>query len=200
MLTHYGDIYSDAWAGLYDAETGDALWTKLWPASGYQILRRAAFDDSNTSVVAGRFQGSLDFDGTTATFSRGGYVAKLGAAGAATDVAVVGNALDVIGFQPKPGGGVIAAGYFHEALGTTPIPTPAVGNEDGMIIELDSDLNQVSALVVGSTGYDDVSSVAWGQSLHSYAFGTIRGITPIPGCDDAIPAGDADMLLLKLAP
>jgi hypothetical protein len=195
----FGDGQSDPWAGLYDAATGDPIWTRVWPDNGYQVIRRAAFTTYGAHVVGGRFYDNLELDGTTATFGAGVFVAELTSSGVSTDVAIIGNAVDITAMHALSNGGLILSGYWWNSLSSDPVPIPTAGGEDGMVIELDADLDLVSTLVIGSTGYDDVSSVVV-SGPNVYASATFRELVTLPGCDAMTPVGDADAVLLKLAP
>lgn len=197
--TTFGDGQSDPWAGLYNADNGEPIWTRVWPDNGYQVIRRAAFTTSGAPVVAGRFHDNLAFDATMATFGSGVFVAELDASGVSTDATVIGNAVSVTGLSPTSSGGLILGGYWNVSLDTSPVPIPTEGGEDGMIVALDSSLAPISALVIGSTGYDDVSGVV-SDGTHAFATATFREKITLPGCDDMTPIGDADAVLLKLAP
>lgn len=200
VWTAFGDGASDAWVGLYDADTGVPEWTRLFAAEKYQVARKVTFEASGTPVVSGTFHDNLVFDSTLSSHASGIYVARLDGLGMSNDVVVIANALDVTSLAPRYSSDLLLTGFWGNSLGTGSVPVATQGKSDGMLVALDGALFPTSTLIIGSPQSDDLSEVATGKGGEAFAFGTFRETVSVAGCDDLTSAGDADMVLLKLAP
>ena len=203
--------YTDIYVTKLDS-SGELAWARQMGGASQAKGHSVALDSSGNVYVAGRFQGTADFDpgsGTQNLTSNGGedgFVVKLDSngdfvwaksfGGAQTDVA---RGVDV-----DSAGNVYVNGYFRSTVDFDPGAgtqnKTAAGSDDIYLLKLNADGDFVSVAQFGSTGYDQASSIAVDSSDNVLLFGNTRGTIDLdPGAGTAnFSPSNGDFFIVKL--
>lgn len=194
------DPQAGAWLAVYDSGLSP-LWTTVYGGPGKQDLQLLAFDSRFEELVAvGILQGTTDLGTGSLSEPSGTFVARIAAVSGVTSVA-----RSITGFSsPRAvaldaSGDVVVTGPFVGSVAFDD-PLVAVGAQDGVVARLDTNLESRWALPVGSPEIDNLLGVALDPTGDLFVHGYFRGTVGLPGCGPLTSAGDADLLLMRLAP
>ena len=144
--------------------SGTHLWSKRFGGAGYDNAWAVAVEDGGNAVVAGAFEGTVDFGGgpLTSAGSGDGFVARYDAAGAPLWSKRLGGSGDdrARAVSVDRGGNVVVAGEF---LGTADFgggPLTSAGSSDAFVARYDSKGAHLWSKRLGGTGTDSAWAVA----------------------------------------
>jgi hypothetical protein len=169
-------------------------------------------DGSGNVIVAGTFNGVVDFDPGPATFNLGGpgtdiFVLKLDASGnfiwAGRIGGTAGEALNDL--ETDAAGNIYLGGYFGGTADFNPGPATnnltSAGSDDGFVLRLDAAGNFISVYQFGTAGIDRIQAVmpdAAGNLHIMGSFASTLDTDPGPGTANLTSAGSSDIFWLKL--
>ena len=165
--------------------------------SGYAFPVGVAVDAERNVVVAGNFDGNLDFGDASHSASEGMFVAKFDVQGNVLwsrdyDASTVPTGAADVAVDPF--GNVLLCGYFRGSLDT---PTPLSGDSDSAIIKLDPSGNFVWARAFGA---DYADALAIGSDGLGNAFVGGRFFDDIDFGEGTVSSSLSDIFVAKLAP
>ncbi|HEX8341951.1 MAG TPA: hypothetical protein VF624_13675 [Tepidisphaeraceae bacterium] len=192
----------------------DLGWAFARGGGGYDRGAALAVDPSGNAVVAGVFNGTLDFDPTAGVASakapaaNSAFIAKYTTGKAVAWVKALGGSgeQNVQGVATDGAGNVYAAGYFSGTLdfdpgsGTSKIT--AKGRRDGFIVKLSSSGSFVWAKALGGASDEGVTALATDAAGNVYAAGMFNGagdFDPGAGTRTLTSAGGFDVFAVKLS-
>lgn len=182
---------------------GDALWTRRFGDEKNQYSSRMALDASGNVLVAGHFDGTVDF-GTgplTSDASTGIFLVKFDPDGnalwsrefAGADYQAVG------GLAVDKQGNVIFAGAFADTVDFGGGPRASRGTLDFFIAKLDADGNYMWDRIAGDANYQDCTCIALDAAGDIFAGGRYYGVLDF-GIGSLVGQGNVDAYLVKFDP
>jgi hypothetical protein len=191
---------ADLFVALYQPSL-TPIWTRIYGGPGVQDLRHLAIHPTSGDVfITGLLAGSVDF-GQGVLSSSGAFLARL-------DVGdgdgIASKAVDNFG-TPKSlatdsQGNLLVTGLCFGSLDFGSGPMFCEGSQDGAVAKLDPLLMPIYALRIGSHSEDGVGGVSVDPQGNAFVAAAFRDTVIFDGCEPLTSAGDADMLLMKLAP
>lgn len=206
---------SEAFVAKYQSD-GTYMWADgFGGSSGDEPLSIAISPDNSGVYTTGWFQGSVDFNPGSGSFtltSSGGkdaFINKLNSDGSFAWARDFGSTKDDAAQSVAVGsdGSVYIGGYFQGTIGFNPgtgvSNLTSAGNQDGLVAKLSSSGNYIWAADVGGISTDQVNGVAVDSSGNVYATGEFIGtadFNPNPATPFNITAaGSQDAFVLELA-
>jgi hypothetical protein len=198
MLTDGSAVYGggmDIVVAKIDATTGKVVWGKQFGGAGDQVCQSVAIDSNGDVIIAGNYNGTLQFgaltafpvlDSTRALI----YVARLKAADGTPLVAKAwgtSGRSDAVGLTVDANNNIVVAGSmagnidFGNNAGSTDVSITNAGLTDAYAAKLTTNLVPVWAQVFGDSGFDQgaktVSVASSGDVYIAGAFeGTLTGL------------------------
>ncbi len=188
--------------------TGNHVWSKKFGDEQLETIRNVATDAAGNVILAGRFDGNLNFGGPNlgSYGSFDVFVAKLDADGDHIWSKRFGDSDQQLtqGFAVDPAGNVVVGGVF---LGTVDfgggLISTTFGGGDAFVFKLDSAGNHVwsKRFIDGSSSISDqtVHSVATDTSGNVIVVGSFLGTVDVGG-GPFVSAGEEDGFVVKLDP
>lgn len=192
-------VGDDMFVARYDA-SGSLLWAKSAGGAGIDRARGIAVDGSSNIIVAGRFEGSASFDGTTLTSAGGDdiAIAKYNASGALMwAVSAGGPGMDRSwGVRTDATGNVIVTGLYTGTASFDGTMVTAVGVNDVFVAKYSAAGNLVWVRSTGGTGDDKGWDVAVDRSNNVFVTGSFA-LTATFGPAMFTSAGGLDVFVAK---
>jgi hypothetical protein len=197
------------------ASDGSVIWAKLFGGAMSQTCTSASIDDDGNVLLAGQYNGTLDFGSGALTPAPTGandlllWVAKLdgttGAALAAQGFGASGSNIQPHTIAADAQGNVVVGGAFATAFSLGAIALTPIGPFDAFVVKLTSSLVPVWARSWGSAGSGD-SADSSGIVIDSNGDPTVVGLfTGTIGIGPAsavlsanAPVGKSDVLIASL--
>ena len=189
---------SDILLAKYDA-AGNHVWSKHFGDASSQIPRGIAVDPAGHTIVAGSFEGTVDFGGGPLTaLGIDVFVAKFDAAGGHVFSKRLGGALvdDASAVAVDASGNILLAGHFEGNVDFGGGPLTSAGGADIFVLKL----NPSGAHVWSKAGGGDVTSfvdLAAGPSGEVIAGGYSQAAVDFGG-GPLVSAGSLDIFIAKL--
>lgn len=200
---------ADCGSGYCDSGTGVcSAWSARYGDAQSQTVAQAVFAPDGDIVLAGAFEGTIDFGGGPLTANaRDGFVARLGRDGALRWARRVGGSGDdtLSGVAVDGAGRITIAGTFDSAMLSLEAPCgdlTSSGATDGLVAMLDSDTGACKWVRhIGGMEADDVRGIIANAVFDVFVVGTFRsdllGFGCLGGTHNHGP-GKADMYVIKL--
>ncbi|XYH97770.1 DNRLRE domain-containing protein [Sorangium sp. So ce1128] len=191
---------------------GNHLWSRSATGNERHFPRGIAADEGGNVVVAGSFEGFLDFTGGSSPLvSAGGlfdedvFVSKFDASGNHLWSEGFGtvNIDRGEGIAVDSAGDIVLTGFFIDAgLGGLDLgggPLPSAGSSEAFVAKLDPDGHHVWSRSYGDPGSQDAAAVAVDPWDNVLVTGSFHGSVDLGG-GPLDSAGDNDVFVLKLDP
>ena len=182
--------------------TGALLWSRSFGDSGEQFGSAVAVAPDGSIVIAGEFNGSVDFGGgpLVSAGAEDIFVAKLDRDGGYLWAQRFGDAdsqtADAVALTSD--GGVVLAGHFDGTLELTAEPLTSAGGQDILVLRLAADGAVVWARRFGDADTQLPAAVAVAADDSIALVGRFSGVLEIGGATLA-SAGGYDAFVAKLA-
>jgi len=169
-----------------DASTGAVIWGEQFGGAGDQVCEAVTIDNNGDVIIAGNYNGTLNFGGATTAFPAADsstailFVAKLdGTTGAVIAAQPWGNAgrSDAYSLTVDANNNIIAAGSIGAAIDLGGgVIMPYAGLTDAFVMKLDTTLAPQWAKSFGDANYDQkAKSVAVSSSGDVIFAGNFEG-------------------------
>jgi len=195
-LTSAGDF--DIWVAKFDAD-GNHLWSQRFGDASKQMEVHAAVDGSGNVVLAGYYDGVLNFGGGDMT-SEGGdtYAAKFNAEGDHIWSRRFGGELaqQCVGVAADDSGNIVIAGRFQGAVDFGGGKLRSAGNFDIFVAKFDAGGSHIWSYSPGGEDAQKASSVAVDGSGNVVLTGDFRGMVNFG--DGALTGYHGDVFVAKL--
>lgn len=176
---------------------GGVAWAKRLGANYDDRVKGIAATADGGAVLAGTFDGVVDFFGKTLTSIAGpdAFVARIDAAGGLVFVLQIENA-DARSVAIAEGGDILVAGDFTGSSAIAGLPITAGGADDLFVARLTPDGGLVAARHVAFEVKPGVIAIAAGAG-RTYVAGSFQGTVDF-GAGPLVSAGSKDVLLVAL--
>jgi hypothetical protein len=182
---------------------GNHVWSKRFGDAADQTAYAVALDGTNNVVVAGGFEGSLNFgvDLITSAGASDAFVLKLDSGGSYGWSQRFGdvNEQATTAIRVDTGGNVLLGGYMAGTVDFGGGPLPSAGSVDVFAAKLDSAGNHVWSKRFGGADDDQGRGIAVDDSGNAVVVGYFRGDVDF-GSKTLIGTGGRDVFVAKLAP
>lgn len=201
----------DAFVVKIDSSNGHPLWSKSFGGDGYDYARVVAAGPAGEVVVAGEFNGSVDFGDGNILTSGGGtlghnvFVARLDSGGKLLwSERFGGAAADVRGLVVDAGGDIVLTGFFTDTIdfgGGAMINTPGPdGANDLFVAKLDSSGKHIWSHAFGDSDKQEPAGLALDGDGDVVVVGRFGGVIDFGGSSVPIAsAGNLDVFVAKLS-
>ena len=183
---------------------GEVLWATSLVGPNRQQVNGLAFDGAGGVLVAGEFEGIVDFAGIPLIADGlDGFVMRLDGTGKATwAVPVSGLGNQTVSSVAVGGGGdVLAAGTFGAQIELGPYGQAGAGNNDAFVAKLDPGAGAPIWLrVFGSLSSESAGAVASDSLGNAAVSGKYSGDLDLGLKDGPLTVSEGDAFIVKVAP
>jgi PKD repeat protein len=199
---------TDAFVALYASVDGHHLWSRRFSGNGGEAGYAIGVDPAGNVIVAGTFQGTVDFGGGVLTAAGGStdqdvFVAKYSPTGAHLWSRRFGNAATydyASGLAVDGTGDVVLTGSFYGSIGFGGASLSSAGGWDGYLAKLrGTDGTQLWSKTLGGGGDDAGYAVARDASGNVVAIGSFKGSANFGG-GLRTSAGGQDLFIVSFTP
>jgi hypothetical protein len=180
---------------------GSYQWARGFGSTGSDVATGAAVDGSGNLLVAGYFQGTVDFGGgpVTSSASYSLFVAKYSPTGSLVWSKQVGGAFNNALVTVDGSGNVVVTGYYSGTVDFGGGALPSSGATDVFVAKYSSSGSLVWAKRYGGSSYDMAQAIAVDGNGNVVVIGYFKGTADFGSGSMTSSGGSNDVFLAKYA-